>query len=175
MKLLSRKILIPLAVLLVTILVIVLFAFSDNTIKLSYEISIDKVSTNEDYSLPRIEQGIQCGSVEVLLGEPIDITPYTVTKEINKDGIVIKQLLAPSKKYEVVVVGSSSAWYVQQIRTTVPGVLSSYGFGIGDSKKDVESYIDIPNRKKVTIKEDGSEVNLEFISDILVVMNMRCV
>lgn len=141
----------------------------NSVISIAYEIDLDKVTTTNIYQETNV--GIQCGSVQVRLGQLIDIGGYTVTKE--SDGA--KQLLSPSKKYELVVVGANDTWFVQEIRTTVPGVKALYGFGITDTRKQVESSIDIPHKKKITFNEDNAQVNLQFISDVLVAIDMRYV
>lgn len=148
-------------------LIVYSIATRNNVISIAYEIDLDKVNTTNIYQETDI--GIQCGSVQIRLGQLIDISGYTVTKE--SDGI--KQLLSPSKKYELVVVGANDTWFVQEIRTTVPGVEALYGFGITDTRKQVQSSIDIPRKKKITFNEDNAQVNLQFISDVLVVIDMR--
>ncbi len=176
MKFLNKKVIIAVTVVVALIVTLIITAFSDNVIKLEYEIDINKTRTDINYSRLMVEQGIQCGSVKVVLGQEIDISPYTITNEVDKDGVKIMQLLAPSKKYELVVVGYGNAWHVQEIRTTVPGVASLYGFSVGNTLREVKDWVDIPNKKKVTIKEDDyTEVRLEFISDVLCVIDMRCV
>ena len=176
MKSLNKKVIIAIAAVVLAIIILIVTAFGDNVIKLDYEISLKEVSTDIDYSTVKTNQGIQCGTVKVVLGQKIDITPYTVTNELEKDGIVLKQLLAPSKKYELVVSGANDTWYVQEIRTTVPEVYSLQGYTIGNTIKEVKKLISIPNKKKVTLSpDDYTQVRLEFISDILVVIDMRCV
>lgn len=174
MKRLNKKAVFLTTICLAVVVVLIATAFSNRVIKLNYEIDIDKVLIDVDYSTQVARPGIQCGSVYIELGQVIDITPYTITKELDKDGVKIMQLLAPSKKYELVTVGYEGLWHVQEIRTTVPTVMSSYGFAIGDDKSAVKSLVKIPNKKKLTIKEDNAEVRLEFISDILCVMDLRC-
>lgn len=175
MKYLNKRIIIAVIAVIISIIVIIITAFGDKIIKLEYEINLRKVATDVDYSTIKTEQGIQCGSIKIVLGQKIDITAYTVTKELEKDGIVLKQLLAPSKKYELVVVGANDTWYVQEIRTTVPEVYSLQGYTVGDTRKDVKKCTTLSGKKKVTITpDDCTETRLEFISDILVVIDMRC-
>lgn len=177
MKKLNIKRVIVVTTVVISIIVITLItAFSDRVIKLEYELDIENTPTDINYSSIIFEQGIQCGSIKILLGQEIDITPYSITKEIDIDGVKIMQLLAPSKKYELIVVGCENAWRVQEIRTTIPGVSSLYGFSVGDTQKDVKECVTIPNKRKITIKEDAhTEVRLEFVSDILCVIDVRCV
>lgn len=150
-------------------LIIYTIATWNSVISIAYEIDLNDVPITNTYN--ETDVGIQCGLVQIKLGQLIDIRGYTVTKE--SDGV--KQLLSPSKKYELVVVGANDTWFVQEIRTTIPNVESLYGFGITDTRKQVKSFIDIPHKKKITFNEDNAQVNLQFISDVLVVIDMRYV
>lgn len=177
MKLLHNKIFIGSIVLVISIVLIIVAMISGrNNIKLAYEIDLTKVPSNYNYSEVQENIGIQCGSVQIKLGQLIDISPYTVEEEIDSGNVTIKKLLAPSKKYEIVVVGFERIWYVHEIRTTFPEVYSLSGYTIGDTRKQVKNIVDIPNKKKVSYKNtETTEINMQFISDYLVVMDMRCV
>lgn len=152
----------------VSLIIYTIITWND-VISIAYEIDLDDVPVTNTYK--ETDVGIQCGSVQIKLGQMIDIRGYTVTKESDD----MKQLLSPSKKYELVVVGANDTWFVQEIRTTIPNVESLYGFGITDTRKQVKSFIDIPHKKKITFNEDNAQVNLQFISDVLVVIDMRYV
>lgn len=173
----SKKIIgVIIAIVVAVSLVVLLITSSNKEIKLAYEIDINNTPDNYSYTQIQEDVGIQCGSVKVKLGQLIDISPYTVEEEIELGNVVIKKLLAPSKKYEIVVVGFERIWYVHEIRTTVPEVYSLSGYTIGDAYKDVKKIVDVPHKKKISYRNtEHTEVNMQFISDYLVVIGMRCV
>lgn len=173
----GNRIIVGIVVAIVLIVGIVLLIITSNSdIKLDYEIDIGKVPPNYSYSQIDNEVGIQCGSVKIVLGQRIDISPYTIEEEIDIDNVTVRKLLAPSKKYELVVVGFERIWYVYEIRTTFPEVYSLSGYTIGDTKKDVKKIVKIPNKNKITYKNtEHTEINMQFISGYLVVLDMRCV
>lgn len=180
MNLLKNKLFISIAcVVIVIIIVILVIIFGNKDIKLEYEINLDTISSNYSYSEMSDDAkdvGIQCGSVKIKLGQLIDITPYTVEEEIESGNVMIKKLLAPSKKYELVVVGFERIWYVHEIRTTFPDVYSLAGYTIGDTKKDVNKIVELPSKSKISYKNtENTQVNLQFISNYLVVINLKCV
>ena len=158
----------------ITIGIILFGVFGDNTMKLSYEIDLNKSNKIINYNVIDDSIGIQCGSVKVLLGQKLDISTYKVENELIEDNIYIKQLLSPSKKYEVVVINSGDGWYVQEIRTTIPGVYNLSGYKIGDTKNEVKSFIKIRNKNKLTYKSsDNTETSIQFVDDCLCVIYLR--
>lgn len=166
-----------LAFLLLGILLVIIIIISmlfGNKVKLNYEIDIESADTAVDMlGITRVD-GIRCGSVDITLGQVIDISPYTIENETEINGSRVLQLLAPSKKYELVVIGYADYYRVYEIRSTVPSVYCNKGFTIGDTTKDIKKVLKIPSRKNVTYKDKGVEIRMEFISGILVVMDMRC-
>lgn len=168
----SKIIIIIACVVAVIVFIVIAICTRNNVISLEYEIDLKDVPTTLTYT-ENSDVGIRCGSVEIHLGQSIDIAPYSVTDEIESELVTVKQLLAPSKKYELVVVGANDTWYVQEIRTTVPTVETLYGFGIGDTKKSVKQLIKIPNKKKMTFSDKNSEVSLQFLTDMLVVFDAK--
>ena len=161
------------AIVIVVVLVIV-GLFSKSSIKLNYEIDISDVNTNVDMINTVRNEGIQCGTVSIKLGQEIDIAPYTIEEEAVVKGTEIKKLLAPSKKYELVVIGYTNSYRVYEIRTTVPTVYSTRGFTIGDNVSDVKKTVKIANKKKAVYKDKDFIMNMEFISGILVVLDLKC-
>lgn len=177
LKVFNKKFIAIIAIVVAIVFLIVLIVMSGNsTMKISYELQLDEVPIGYDYDLVDTGVGIQCGSVKIYLGQSIDISAYTIEEELHDDGVYARKLLAPSKKYELVVVGSGNTWYVHEIRTTVPDVYNLQGYTVGDELKKVRKLTDIPKRKKVRYQQqDKTETRLEFVSGYLIVIDMRCV
>jgi len=168
----NKKIIIGVILSVISVIALIISIAGSKSIKLNYEIDLDKIDTNWYTQNVSNEIGIECGTVEINLGQIIDISTYTVEEEIEKEGLLIKKLLAPSKKYELVVIGNNNYYKVCEIRTTVKGVYSNLGFTIGDYHKNIRSKIKIKNNKKAVWKGDDYNVRMEFISDILVVYDV---
>lgn len=172
---LSKAHLVAIVLGILLIAVIFIMVITGNKVKLSYEIDIDSTDVSVDLlGIQRVD-GIECGTVSIILGQEIDISPYTIEKETEINGSQVLQLLAPSKKYELVVIGYPESYKVYEIRSTVPSVYCSKGFTIGDSSKSIKKILKIPSRKNVTYRDKGVEIKMEFISGILVVMDLRCI
>lgn len=108
---------------------------------------------------------LDVGSVNISLGQELDISNYSLIKDYEYKGKAAKHLLAPSKRYEVLAVSENNKWNIYALRSTNPGVSTPNGYEITASRNSMDSNVE--KGKTVKLEDGNKTINLLFVADIL--------
>lgn len=117
--------------------------------------------------------GLQCGQVEIKLGDVVNPYDYSIDDNYNVNGNEYYHLVAPSKRYELLTQKYEGCYYVVALRTTNPGVYDNNGFEVFKTRDELASIMKLKNSRIIEFEDSNVVTKLQFSSDILCEIYMQ--
>ena len=117
--------------------------------------------------------GLQCGQIEIKLGDVVNPYDYSIADNYNVKGNDYCHLIALSKRYELLTKKYDDCYYVVALRTTNPGVYDNNGFEVFKTRDELMSIMKLKNSRIIEFEDSNVVTKLQFSSDILCEIYMQ--
>ena len=102
--------------------------------------------------------GLQCGQVEIKLGDVVNPYDYSIDDNYNVNGNEYYHLVAPSKRYELLTQKYEGCYYVVEVFKT---------------RDELASIMKLKNSRIIEFEDSNVVTKLQFSSDILCEIYMQ--